>query len=160
MYLHNILNRSEGELVKRVYVAQRNNPTKGDFIELVKQDLNDIGEDFDEEKIRCQTKTIFKAHIKNKIKEAVFTKLKDTKKTHSKIRDITYDQFKIQPYLNSFSLTTEMTKILFNMRSAMTRNFKCNFSSMFKGDLRCSLKCSNLDQLDQQSHLLHCEAVK
>ena len=75
MYLHNILNRSEGELVKRVYVAQRNNPTKGDFIELVKQDLNDIGEDFDEEKIRCQTKTIFKAHIKNKIKEAVFTKL-------------------------------------------------------------------------------------
>ena len=31
---------------------------------------------------------------------------------------------------------------------------------MFKGDLRCSLKCSNLDQLDQQSHLLHCEAVK
>ena len=63
MYLHNILNRSEGELVKRVYVAQRNNPTKGDFIELVKQDLNDIGEDFDEETIRCQTKTIFKAHI-------------------------------------------------------------------------------------------------
>ena len=70
MYLHNILNRSEGELVKRVYVAQRNNPTKGDFIELVKQDLNDIGEDFDEEKMRCQTKTIIKDHIKNQIKEA------------------------------------------------------------------------------------------
>ena len=64
MYLHNILNRSKGELVKRVYEAQRNNPTKGDFIELLKQDLHDIGEVFDEDKIKCQSKTMFKVHIK------------------------------------------------------------------------------------------------
>ena len=51
MYLHNILNRSEGELVRRVYIAQKNNPTKGDFIELVKKDFHDMCEPFDEDSI-------------------------------------------------------------------------------------------------------------
>ena len=39
MYLHNILSRNSDELVKRVFDAQKNNPTQGDFICLVKSDL-------------------------------------------------------------------------------------------------------------------------
>ena len=53
-----------------------------------------------------------------------------------------------------------MTKVLFNMRSEMTKNFKCNFSSMYKEDLRCRLKCSNPQAVDKQSHLIYCEALK
>ena len=52
----------------------------------------------------------------------------NTQNMHSKISEIEYDKFEIQPYLSSFLLTTKLTKILFNMRSAMTKNFKCNFS--------------------------------
>ena len=59
LYLHNIMNRSEGELVKRVYTAQRNNPRKGDFIEFVKKDFQDIYEPIDEETIRLQKKNTF-----------------------------------------------------------------------------------------------------
>ena len=33
MYLHNILNRDKEELVRRIYETQKQNPTKGDFIE-------------------------------------------------------------------------------------------------------------------------------
>ena len=47
MFLHNILRRNKEELVKRVYKAQKQNPTKGDFM-LVKDDLLKIGEAFDE----------------------------------------------------------------------------------------------------------------
>jgi hypothetical protein len=47
MYLHNILSREESELVKRVYQAQRDKPTKGDFVELVKADLEMIGATLD-----------------------------------------------------------------------------------------------------------------
>ena len=42
MYLHNILSREDSELVKRVYITQRDNPTSGDFVDLVKSDLEDI----------------------------------------------------------------------------------------------------------------------
>ena len=60
MYLHN-------ELIHRVYSAQRDNPTKGDFIELVKADLENIGIDYDEEYFKGQTKGQFKQHIKKNI---------------------------------------------------------------------------------------------
>ena len=36
------------ELVKRIYEAQKDNPTKGDFIKLVKKDLEMIEQDFAE----------------------------------------------------------------------------------------------------------------
>ena len=52
MFLHNILRRNKEELVKRVYEAQKQIPTKGDFIELVKADLLKIGEAFDEDLIK------------------------------------------------------------------------------------------------------------
>ena len=44
MYLHHILNISDSELIKRVFSAQREIPTPGDFVELVKSDLQAIGE--------------------------------------------------------------------------------------------------------------------
>ena len=47
-YLKNILDKNNGKLIKRVYIAQRDNPTKGDFIELVKKDQAYIGMPFDE----------------------------------------------------------------------------------------------------------------
>ena len=48
MYLHHLLGR---ELIKRVYKVQKESPTPGDFVELVKEDLNNIGEAFDVETI-------------------------------------------------------------------------------------------------------------
>ena len=49
MYQHHILGREDGELVKRVFITQRDNPTSGDLVELVKKDLEDIGIVYDEE---------------------------------------------------------------------------------------------------------------
>ena len=76
MYLHHILGRNEGELIKRVFEAQRDNTTPGDFVDLVKADLSNIGEIFEEDKIKLKGKNIFKTHIKNKIKAKTFEDLK------------------------------------------------------------------------------------
>ena len=38
-YLKHILTRNEDELIKKVYKAQKGNPTKGDFAILVEKDL-------------------------------------------------------------------------------------------------------------------------
>ena len=42
-YLKHILTRKEGELIKKVYKAQKGNPKKGDFAILVEKDLKTLG---------------------------------------------------------------------------------------------------------------------
>ena len=42
MYLHAILKKDGTEMVRRVYEAQKNDPSPGDFTELVKQDRERI----------------------------------------------------------------------------------------------------------------------
>ena len=39
MYLHTILRRHENEITNRIYQAMKEEPIKGDWIELVKEDL-------------------------------------------------------------------------------------------------------------------------
>ena len=46
-YLRILLMRDEKELTRRILMEQQKNPTKGDFIELVKDDFMKIGKDFD-----------------------------------------------------------------------------------------------------------------
>ena len=65
-YLHTILTRSDEELTKRVYIAQRESPTKGDFFNLVTEDFKKIGEILDEEKIVSKSKEAHKRNIKTK----------------------------------------------------------------------------------------------
>ena len=97
MYLHNILSRNSDELVKRVFHDQKNNPTEGDFICLVKSDLEYIEEPYNEQNIASMNKSQFKIHIKKKLNQAVFNSLKVLQNTHSKVRDVKYFKFKIQP---------------------------------------------------------------
>ena len=88
MYLQNLIKRRDGELVKRVYEAQKDIPTKGDFIELVKKDLEMIEQDFDEEFMNSTTKSQFKSDVQKKLRKAAFEELKMIQLTHIKVRDI------------------------------------------------------------------------
>ena len=159
MYIHHLLGRSKEELIRRVFDAQKESPSPGDFIELVKGDLANIGEAFDEDSIGSQTKSQFKNHIKKKIQSRVFEDLKIMQAGHLKIRGIKYDKFKIQDYMTDPTFTNEMVKILFNMRCSMTRGVKSNFSSMFRGDMSCKLKCGITEAIDNQEHLNSCPRI-
>ena len=159
MYLQNILNRGEDELVKRVFKAQKNTPTTGDFIKLVQKDLEIIGLEYDEALFCLKTKSELKAIIKKKIRDAAFEELKLVQEQHTKVKDITYKEFKIQPYMVSNKFSTSMVKVLFDMRSSMTRNIKNNFPSIFRSNMRCQLNCIDKEAIDSQSHLLNCSVL-
>ena len=68
MYLHHIIQKEESELVERVFKAQNKSPTKGDFSELVKGDMDMIGQNYDEDIIFKYSKSQFKALIKKRKK--------------------------------------------------------------------------------------------
>ena len=46
--MKHIINRHDEELLKKVFLAQREQPTRGDFVELVTKDLKDIGITYEE----------------------------------------------------------------------------------------------------------------
>ena len=47
-YLRHIISRSDNELIKKVFIAQKENPTRGDFIRLVEKDIAMLGITYEE----------------------------------------------------------------------------------------------------------------
>ena len=49
LYFQTIVTRSEMELIRRVYNAQRDDPVKGDWVNILKEDFKYISEEVNEE---------------------------------------------------------------------------------------------------------------
>ena len=132
--------------MKHVYRAQKESPTRGDFVKLFENDIQLIEMDFNENAITAENKKSFKKHVKNKMCQVLFKFLKELQSKYSKIKHILYPQFKIQPYMVSPQFTTKMVGTLFNLRSSMTKGFQSNFSHMFNNKSTCPLKnCTSRD---------------
>ena len=63
-YLWYIIDRNDNELIKRIYIKQNKSPVKGDWINLIKSDL----EMFDPNLDKAKLSAIKKIRIKKKIK--------------------------------------------------------------------------------------------
>ena len=59
-YLYELPKRDDTDLVKRVFYTQNENPSKGDFIQLVKEDFEIIGEQINFENIFKMNQSQFK----------------------------------------------------------------------------------------------------
>ena len=156
LYLHTILDRDNSELLKRVYMAQKEQPTNGDFCELVKEDFKTIGEDLNEIDILAMGKYNYKKLIKTKVKQAALKALQEIQASHSKVNQIKYEKFEIQSYMTSSVFNNEEISQLLALRSHTVRGIKKNFSSWYKPNLSCLFTCS---AEDSQPHLLSCKPI-
>ena len=127
-YLHHLLTRSEGELIYKVYEAQRRRPVKNDWTTVVSNDLKEIL-NLTEESIKNMKKDKFKTLLKQKVSEAAFHYLENIKKTHSKAKNISYNNLEMQPYMKCSNFTTNEKLLLFKLRTAMV-DVKMSFKSM------------------------------
>ena len=154
-YLYTILKRNKNELTRRVFEAQKVETTKGDWIELVKQDCETIEEEYNETFFTSMSRNKFKKYVKRKIEKAAFKYLEKIKNKHSKVKHIKYKKLEIQPYILCEELNNEEVNTLFALRSRMTR-VKMNFSNQYKNNLFCTLGCN---RSEDQQHLLECEHI-
>ena len=155
-YLHTILTRSNNEVTKRVLIAQKESPTKGDFFNLVQEDYNKIGEILDIQQIENTSKERHKRYIKSKISISAFRYLKEKQSKHSKVKDIIYQKLEMQNYMKSPLFTNEEVSLLFAIRS-MAIDCKINFRNKYnKDDLLCSV-CQQEEE--SQIHILHCKVL-
>lgn len=151
-YFYKIIKRKDDELVKRIFEAQKIKTTRGDWIELIKDDFKLIREIFDEDKFKSMSKYQVKKFIKSKIKVATFNYLKALQKSHSKIKFIEYKKLETQPDILSELFSNEEVKLLFSLRLRMTK-VKMNFSKN-NDNILCKFGCSSDEN---QKHLLECD---
>ena len=84
MYFQTILKRSDNEITKKVYNCQKENPVKGDWIELLRKDFTDIGMEMDEEKIKSETKMQYKSRVKKHLHNNMLEEMKKKQEGNKK----------------------------------------------------------------------------
>ena len=150
-YLHYILKLDKSELLWKVFEAQMNNPTKGDWYLQVVQDLKDYDISTDLNKLTSFSKDSFKKLVKSKQEIAALKYLNNIKSKHSKMVNLKYENIELQPYLNNETVYPQVAQNIFKWRTRM-QNVTKNFSNGSE-DLACKFGCSNFDS---QEHLLNC----
>ena len=100
LYLHGLVQRSDGELVKKVYLVQKKDPTDGDFCQLVAKDLQMIDLHMTENQVAVISYFDFKKLVKMKARQSVFKHLMAIKETKPKMDNIMETiSFMPQPYI-------------------------------------------------------------
>ena len=72
--------------------------------------------------------------------KAAFCEYLKEKDQKSKLNQLTYETFKIQPYLTKYGFTSKEISLLYALRSR-SHPAKSNYKNMYKNTLQCSLGC-------------------
>ena len=156
-FLWYLINDKEGSLLKRFFEAQCDQPIRGDWVSTVKQDLAELEISLSFEEIERISKDAFKELVKKKVKKGALEYLQKLKQTHSKAKNLSYDELDLQMYLKSGTskMTIKEKSFTFALRSR-TIDVNCN-KLQGQTNVKCRLGC---DQDETQSHLLHCSALR
>ena len=82
LYLQTLLKRSSTEVTRQIFDAQKEQYRKGDFVQLVNEDAQNIDLVLNEEEISQMSRYEYKKLIRWKIKNAAFGYLTNLQKTH------------------------------------------------------------------------------
>ena len=156
-YLHHLITRAEEEMIKKTFTTQWNNPTRGDWSEQVRDDLNTFGMSDDLDWIKAKSKSSFKNIIKSKATELTLCILLKMKANHTKMKNLNYSELEMQKYLRDEKISVKQARILFKFR---TRMIQC--WGNFKGGRppqQCPI-CREPSSEDNQEHMMNCRVLK
>ena len=156
MFLHNILQKNSSEMIRKIFEAQKQNPSPGDFCEIVKNDMSAIGLNISEKEISNMKKQKFKNIVKSLARNCALQYLKALKQTHSKLDGITYNNLELQSYLTSPLFNNESRNLLFRLRTRTVNGIRNDFRGIYP-DTDCPLQgCEDTDTL---SNMLSCKVL-
>ena len=156
MYLWQVLNRNESELVSRIYQAQNISNSLGDWVRHVQADKQELGITITDCEVQGVSQNVFKNFVVKKVKTNHLKYLSSLKQKHSKAKFLNCTVLKQADYLSDSRFSTEEKQLLFKLRSK-TLDVKQNF-----GGLKSNPWCTSCGLFaETQSHLLQCpELVK
>ena len=154
-YLHNILNREQNSMLYTFFITQWMNPTRGDWVLQVREDLKDLDIPCSFDFIRSKSKQAFKNLVKMKVKTYALKILKTKQLKHSKMSNVNYTSLKMQNYLSRSDLTQEEKKTIFKYRVRMER-----YGENYRGGAP-SIKCPLCHtHLDNQEMSFQCPIIR
>ena len=108
-------------MIRKVYDTQKENPTNGDFVELVVEDMETIGLNMNENEFMKIPKFKLKRIVKQKIQQQTFRHLNELKKKHSKMENLHYESFEAAPYLKSPLFNRDDISLLLALKTRTVR---------------------------------------
>ena len=155
MYLQTILQRAPDELIQRVYLAQRTDPSEGDFCQIVDNDRQLLDIWLSDDQITNMSVYDLKTLVRRKARDQAFQRLVSIKETKTKMSNIIYtNSYQTQPYMKV--LTREKSSLLLALRTRTYRGIRSDFGDLFPSK-ECPLAgCSQPDSLP---HTLACQVL-
>ena len=115
-FLKYILDEKEETMIRQVYDTLKTDSRKGDFVDLVSNDMKEIGLTDSEEEIMKYSKRKWKQIVFEKIEKRGFEMLIEENKTKEKTRHIIFEQLEMSEYLQK-NKSTKMSKTIFQIRA-------------------------------------------
>ena len=100
-FLKYILEQTPGTMIKEVYEEQKSQYKKGDFVDLVDKDKDELKIKLKDSEIKDITKRKWKSLIKEKVKEKALQDLVRENSLKNKTKHNLYEKLEISEYLNS-----------------------------------------------------------
>ena len=147
MYLHHILTR-EDALIKQVFRAQEAYQGKGDWYQVVREDLDALGLvniSFDE--ISLKSKESLRKLINERINEVALKYLKEESQSLSKVGNMSYSKLEMQSYLTG-NMPNRLKQLAFRWRTKM---IQVGWNYGKKESCPICLQAN-----DTQNHLIEC----
>ena len=154
-YLHYLISRKESEMISQFFWTQWHNPTKGDWTESVKLDLEDLNISMSLEEMKGKSQDSMKKIVKVKAIEYSLESLLKKKAKHSKMDKLDYSELKLASYFKLPGLNIRELRDIFKFRVRMSQ-----FGENFRGNgenVSCPL-C--LSHIDTQNMMFDCPELK
>ena len=100
-YLHYLLQQEEDSLLGGYLDAQVRYPVRGDWVLLVKEDLESLGLNLTFDNIARMSQNDLKNRVKMAVNSKAYTYLTEMQQKHSKSKNLVYSELKLQDYLCS-----------------------------------------------------------
>ena len=157
MFLHYILNEGEKSILRRFFFAQLKQPSKGDWVHSIRDDLRNLDICLDFEQIKQCPKYEFKALVKKSIEVKALEYLNKAKSNLSKVSGIRHEKLKVQQYLLNPNFSSDVKKFTFLLRCRMV-DVRTNYRNYYS-QYHCPV-CQDPNAEDTQVHLLICPAIQ
>ena len=156
LYLWNILQRDDKELLKRFYLAQQVVKTKNDWAEIVESDKSEMNINLSDDDIAKMKESRYKSIVEKAVTAKALEHLNNTADNHSKSQILIKPKLEREKYFDDQRFSRSEVELLFALRTRMT-DLKGNFSNKYGDDIACRI-CKV--HIERQEHLLKCEVLK
>ena len=154
-FLHAMVKLDRSEMLSKFFHAQWENPVQSDWVLNVQENLLEFDLPDRLEHIKTMSAYQFKTLVKKRAKQYEFQKLLELKMSKSKMKNLTYTEWKMQDYLSLKKMNTSEAKSLFKFQLRMAP-----FGENFRGGQKVIICPLCNDHPDGQSESFGCRELK